>query len=223
MDTPLEVWTKQEQRSEAQSLWAESVKRCWNSHMFMCSVTGHCSFSEKCVQVDRNVQQIKSGQVTQHHNSVWDSQSPLYEHYLQERHRRGIAVTNAWYFNILWNKLPSAICTEQRGRLSQAVLLLHNNVHRQTAAHIMTTPPMLNWNILNNPAYRKDLMTSDFQLAGLIKDAVRGWSITDHDTMKDAEHYWPHIQLKTLYSDVFKMVVGCWAKCFEKQDDQAES
>jgi len=128
--------------------------------MFMCSVTGHCSFSEKHVQVDRNAQEIKAGQVTQHRNSVWDSQSPIYEHYLQVRHRHRITVTNVWYFNILWNKLPSAICTEQRGRLSQTVLLFHNNTHHHTAAHIMATLPMLNRNTLNNPAYSSDLMTS---------------------------------------------------------------
>jgi hypothetical protein len=40
--------------------------------------------------------------------------------------------------------------------------------------------------------------------------------------MKDTGHYWPHTQLKTLYSDAFKMVVDCWAKCFEKQEDYAE-
>ena len=98
--------------------------------------------------------------MTQHHNSVWDSQSSIYEHYLWVSHRCGITVTNAWYFNILWNKLPSPICTEQRGRLSQAVLLLHNKAQCRTAAHIMTTLPMLNWNILNNPAYSSGLMTS---------------------------------------------------------------
>ena len=156
--------------------------------MFMCSVTGHCCFSEKCVQVDRNVKEIKAGQVIQHHNSVLDSQSPIYEHYLWVRHRCEIIVTNAWYFNILWNKLPSPICTEQRGRLSQAVLLLHNKAHRHTLVHIMTTLPMLNWNILNNPPYSSDLMTSDFCLAVLIKEAVRGWRIKDHDIMKDAEN-----------------------------------
>ena len=40
--------------------------------------------------------------------------------------------------------------------------------------------------------------------------------------MKDAENYRPHIQLKTLYSDAFKMVVDCWTKCFEKQEDHTE-
>jgi len=40
--------------------------------------------------------------------------------------------------------------------------------------------------------------------------------------MKDAQHYWPHTQLKTLYSDEFKMVVDGWAKCFERQEDHAE-
>ena len=110
--------------------------------------------------MERNVQEIKAGQVTQHHNSVLDSQSPLYEHYQLVRHRCGIKVTNVLHFNILWNKLPSPICTEQRGRLSQTVLLLHNNAHHHTAAHIMTTLPTLNWNILNNPAYSSDLMTS---------------------------------------------------------------
>jgi hypothetical protein len=112
-----------------------------------------CTSGQKCSE-------IKVGQVTQHHNSGWDSQSPIYEHYLWVRHRCGITVTNVRYFNILWNKLPSPICTDQRGKLSQAVLLLHKNAHRHTAGHIMTTLPMLNWNILNNPAYRSDLMTS---------------------------------------------------------------
>jgi hypothetical protein len=41
--------------------------------------------------------------------------------------------------------------------------------------------------------------------------------------MKATGHYWPHIQQKTLYSDAFKMVVYCWAKCFEKQEDHAET
>jgi hypothetical protein len=96
--------------------------RCWNSHTFMCTVTGHCSFSEKRVQMDINVKEVIAGHVTQPNNNVWDFQSPIYEHYLRVRHRCGIIVKNAWYFSILWNKLPSPICTEQRGRLSQAVL-----------------------------------------------------------------------------------------------------
>jgi hypothetical protein len=56
-------------------------------------------------------------------------------------------------------------------------------------------------------------------LAGLIKEVVRGWRFTDHDT----RHYWSHTELKTLYSDAFKMVVDCWAKCSEKQEDHAET
>jgi len=39
--------------------------------------------------------------------------------------------------------------------------------------------------------------------------------------MKDKGYYWPHTQLKTLYSEAFKMVVDCWAICFEKQLDHA--
>lgn len=93
--------------------------------MFVRSVTGQCLFKEKCMQVDKNVQEITSGHVTQHHNSVRDFQSPIYEHYLCVRHRCGITVTNAWYFNMLWNKLWSPVCTEQRWWLSQAGLLLH--------------------------------------------------------------------------------------------------
>jgi hypothetical protein len=40
--------------------------------------------------------------------------------------------------------------------------------------------------------------------------------------MKATGQYWPDTQLKTLYSDAFKMVVDCRAKCFEKQEDHAE-
>jgi len=41
--------------------------------------------------------------------------------------------------------------------------------------------------------------------------------------MKATGHYWPHTQVKTLYSDAFKMVVESCAKCFEKQEDHAET
>jgi hypothetical protein len=133
----------------------------------MSSVTGHCSFSENCVQVARIVQEIKAGQVTQHHNSVWHSQSPICEQGTDVGSQSQMRRISTY----CETKCHHPFAQNKEGDCHRLFLLLHDDTHRHTAAHIMTTLPMLNWNILNNPAY---LMTSDFHLAGLIKEAVRG-------------------------------------------------
>jgi len=94
--------------------------------------------------------------------------------------------------------------------------------HQHTPSYCCPYNDHTSKKIPDNPPYSSDLMTSDFYLAGLIKKAVRSCRFADHGTMKDAGYYWPHTQLKTLYSDAFKMVVDCWTKCFEKQEDHAE-
>jgi hypothetical protein len=57
---------------------------------------------------------------------------------------RGTTVTSVKYCNMLRNELKPAICTKRRGRLSQGVVLLHDNVHPHTEAHTINTLQQLN-------------------------------------------------------------------------------
>ena len=50
------------------------------THVYVLSNRTLLFLKEVCTSGQKD---IKAGQVTQHHNSVWDSQSPIYEHQAQ--------------------------------------------------------------------------------------------------------------------------------------------
>jgi len=75
---------------------------------------------------------------------------------------------------MLRNELAPAICTKQRGRLSQNVVLLHNNTCHHPAHHTINTIQILNWEVLECSAHSADLVLSDFHLFETIKNALRG-------------------------------------------------
>jgi hypothetical protein len=62
-----------------------------------------------------------------------DSVLGLPRDYTQTLTERGTTVTNINYCDMLRNELGPAICTKWRGRLSQDVVLLHNNACPHTA------------------------------------------------------------------------------------------
>ena len=67
-----------------------------------------------------------------------------------------------------------AIRSKWRGRLTQCVLLLHDNARPHTADLTINTIRQLNWEVPEHPAYRPDLAPSDFHLFGPLKHALRG-------------------------------------------------
>jgi hypothetical protein len=76
----------------------------------------------------------------------WDSQGPILETYLE----CGTTVTSANYYDTLHRGLKPAICSKRRGRLLEAVLLLHNNVHPYTLARTMETFQKLKWEVMEH-------------------------------------------------------------------------
>jgi histone-lysine N-methyltransferase SETMAR len=80
---------------------------------------------------------------------------------------------------MLRNKLRPAICTNQRGCLSQGVVPLQKA--RSHTAHLtINTDQKLNWEVLEHPAHSPDLAPSDFHLFGR--------QFADDDKVKDAVH-----------------------------------
>lgn len=88
---------------------------------------------------------------------------------------------------MLRRDLRSAICTKQRGRLSQCVLL-HHNACLHTAHLTINAIQKLNWQVLEHPALSPDLTPSDFHLFGRLKNAVRGRQFVEDDEMKEVVH-----------------------------------
>jgi len=86
---------------------------------------------------------------------------------------KGVTVTIVNYCNMLRNELRPAVRSKRRGRLTQGVLLLHNNSCPHTAHLTINTIRQLNWEVLEHPAYSPELAPSDFHLFGPLKNAVR--------------------------------------------------
>jgi len=144
----------------------------------------------------------------------WDSHGPILEHYLE----KDVTVTSVNYCNMLRNELRPAIRSKRRGRMTQDVLLLHDNAHPHTAHLTINTIRQLNWGVREHPAYSPDLVPSDFHLFGHLKNALRGRRFAADDEVKEAVHDWLRSQPQTLFSNGINNLTDCWAKCIEKGD-----
>jgi histone-lysine N-methyltransferase SETMAR len=88
----------------------------------------------------------------------WDSQGPIPETYLEH----GTPVKSATYCDMLQGGLKPAIRSKGRGRLSEGVLLLHDNARPHTATCTLETLRKLKWEVMEHPAHSPDLAPSDF-------------------------------------------------------------
>jgi hypothetical protein len=122
---------------------------------------------------------------------------------------------------MLRNELGLAICTKWIGRLSQDVVLLHNNTCPQTAHFTINTIQILNWEVLECPAHSADLAPSYFNLFEPIKNA-RGRRFVDYDEVKRALYQWLHNQPKNFFSRDINKLADCSAKCNEKKGNYIE-
>jgi hypothetical protein len=98
-----------------------------------------------------------------------DSQGPILKIYLEH----GTTVTSTTYCEMLQRGPKPAICSKREGRLSEGVLLLHNNAHPYTAALTLESLMKLKWEVLEHLVHSPGLMTSDFHLFGPLKEGGR--------------------------------------------------
>jgi len=138
----------------------------------------------------------------------WESQGPILETY----QKHGATVKTATYCDILQGELKPAICSKRRGKLSKEILLLHHNACPHTAAHTLETLKQRKWQTMEHPAYIPNLVPSDFQLFGQLKNARR----FSCDDVKVVVHQWLRTQPKIFFSDGIKKLVGCWEKMHHK-------
>ena len=78
---------------------------------------------------------------------ICDQKGPILEDYLEQGH----TIDSARYSDLLASKLKPAIRTKRRGLLSNTVLLLHDNAHPHTAAHILQNINQLGLEVLEHP------------------------------------------------------------------------
>ena len=114
---------------------------------------------------------------------------------------KGVTVTSVNYCNMLRNEVRPAIRSKRRGRLTEDVLLLHDNACPHMAHLTINIIQQLNWEVLEHPAYSPDLDPSDFHLFGPLKNALRGHRFAADDEVKEAVHDWLCSQPQTFFSN----------------------
>ena len=120
-----------------------------------------------------------------------DSQGPILETYQE----RGTTVTSATYCDMLQREPKPAIRSKRRRKLSKEIMLLQDNARPHTAAHTLETLKQLKWEAMEHPAYSPDLVSSDFHLFGLLKNALPGRRFSCND-VKAVVHQWLRTQQK---------------------------
>jgi hypothetical protein len=57
----------------------------------------------------------------------------------------------------------------------------------------------MKWEVMEHPAHSQDLVPSDFPLLGLLKEALGGRRFRCDEDVKNAVHWWLHVQQKTCF------------------------
>ena len=128
----LSVCTREEQRSVIRFLWAEGVK---GAEIHACLCTQHRNNTLPRRSIYEWIEMFENGRTSvmdaERLGRPWTSTTneKLEEHYME----KGVAVTSVNCSNMLRNELRMAVRSKRRGRLTQGVLLLHDNARPHTA------------------------------------------------------------------------------------------
>ena len=147
----------------------------------------------------------------------WDSKGVLMVDYKPA----GISITGAYYADLM-KQLRTAIKEKRRGKLSQGVLLLHDNapVHKSRIAQAAIRE--CKFEQLNHPPYSPDLAPSDYYLFRNLKSHLRGIRFPDDDDLKAATETWFEEQTEDFYFKGIDSLKDKWAKCIEVKGDYTE-
>lgn len=85
-------------------------------------------------------------------------------------------------------ELKVAIGTKRSGRLSQTIILQHDNARSHTDNKTIETIQDLKFEHLEHPTYSSDLAPSDFYAFGPLKCAIRGVHFSNDREVKKGKH-----------------------------------
>ena len=148
---------------------------------------------------------------------LWDSKGVL----MVDHKPAGISITGAYYADLM-KQLRTAIKEKRRGKLSQGVLLLHDNapVHKSRIAQAAIRE--CKFEQLNHPPYSPDLAPSDFYLFRNLKSNLRGTRFPDDDDLKATTEAWFEEQTEDFYFKGIDSLKDKWAKNIEVKGDYIE-
>jgi len=147
----------------------------------------------------------------------WDTDGVIMIDYLPPK----TTITGQYYATVIRN-LRSAIKEKRRGKLSQRVLLLHDNAPAHASRVAQQALRESNFMELPHPPYSPDLAPSDFFLFRHLKKVLRGRQFKDDDDLRSATESWLGDQEKDFYNKGLKSVMDKWNKCIHVKGDYIE-
>ena len=102
------------------------------------------------------------------------------------------------------------------------MLIQHYNARPHTSLRNQETITKFGWNVLPHPCYSPDLAPSDFHLLGPLKDALRGTSFEDDESVIRAVRTWLREQETSWYSEGMHTLVSRWRKAVDVYGDYVE-
>jgi len=102
------------------------------------------------------------------------------------------------------------------------MLIQHDNARPHTSLRTQETIAKFGWTVLLHPSYSPDLALSDFHLFGLLKDALRGTSFEDDESVIRAVRTWLREQETSRYREGMHALVSRWRKAVDIDGDYVE-
>jgi len=121
------------------------------------------------------------------HHLQWSSfaRSSQFTDYLEQ----GKTVTGVYYAGLI-RKLREVIKQKRCGKLTQGVLLHHDNAPAHSSHVAMTTVLDCFFELLSHPPYSPDLAPSDFHLFRHLKESLCGRAFEDDEAVTMAVNEW---------------------------------
>ena len=120
------------------------------------------------------------------------------------------------------NELKPVIQSKQWGLLPKRVLLFHDNACPHMTVHTVDTLRALKFEVLKYPPYSPDLVPSNFQLLGPLKEHLRYQKFADNNEVMEAVQSWLKAMPKSFFLEGIHKLVDRRTKCVAKQEDYVE-
>ena len=140
----------------------------------------------------------------------WDSEGVLLTDYLE----KGKTVTGMYYAGLI-RKLREVrlIKEKRRGKLTQGVLLHHDNTPAHTSHVAMVTIHDCGFELLSHPPYSPDLAPSDFHLFRHLKESLHGRAFEDDEDVTVAVNEWIEERDQNFFLEGIKTLEQRWETC----------
>lgn len=147
----------------------------------------------------------------------WDVEGILLIDYLPKN-----TTMNAAYYANLLDQLQETIKEKRRGKLSQGILILHDNAPVHTAFHARSVLGKNGFTELNHPPYSPDLAPCDYFLFRNLRKCLRGRRFSTDEEMKAAvdDHF--DDQSKKYFFDGLMSLIDKCNKCITVAGDYIE-